>query len=81
MTKLFTILTYIGAVVGGIIFALGIATAKGAPQEASISAMALVFAILPYTIARLSGAADDRKRLDKLIADLEAIRATTSKDI
>lgn len=52
MYRLWWSLTLIGTAIGGITFIVGMAGAKGAPQEAAASAMALCFALLPYAWAR-----------------------------
>lgn len=48
----FGFLSVAGGVVGAIVLALGFASAKSAPQEAAIAALALALAVLPYVVFR-----------------------------
>ncbi len=45
-------LTALSSAVGGIVGALGIITASSAPQEASIAAIAIALAVIPYCFTR-----------------------------
>tara|TARA_R110000822_G_scaffold37204_4_gene104318 strand:- start:848 stop:1093 length:246 start_codon:yes stop_codon:yes gene_type:complete len=54
MTRLLEILTIIGTLIGAFVFFVTIASANGAPQEASGTAMALAFALIPYCLSSTS---------------------------
>lgn len=41
-----------GAIIGSLLFVVGIASANGAPQEASAAAIGIGVAVLPYCLAR-----------------------------
>jgi len=41
-----------GAELGGIVLVLGFASAKSAPQEASVAALAIALAVIPYVFYR-----------------------------
>lgn len=45
------IMTYVAAVVAGLVFFVTVSAANGAPQEAAGSAMALVIVVIPYCIS------------------------------
>ena len=49
----FAFLAGVGSVLGGIVLVLGFVTAKGAPQEAAIAALAIALAVLPYVFYRV----------------------------
>jgi uncharacterized membrane protein YdjX (TVP38/TMEM64 family) len=65
------IATIIGTTIGIIVFVFGIAGAKGAPQEASVSAMALVLAIMTYIFYKLYYCEKALKNQAKIIALLD----------
>lgn len=52
MITFFGIVAALGSVAGALILVLGMAAAKGAPQEAAIAAMAVAVAVIPYVIFR-----------------------------
>lgn len=52
MRIFFYVLTAIGSLIGGFFLFLAFATAESAPQEASLAAIAVAFAVLPYCFAR-----------------------------
>jgi sugar phosphate permease len=52
MTKLFYILTILGAFLGAAVLIIGLIGANGAPQQAAAGAVACAFAVIPYVIAR-----------------------------
>jgi hypothetical protein len=45
-------LTLIGSLLAGAILFVGLTAAKGAPQEASVAAIALCVAVIPYVFTR-----------------------------
>jgi len=71
MVGLLSALAYLGAVVGALVFVGGIAASTGAPQEAAIAGMALVIAFIPYALARLAGAAEQRKLTRELLEEIK----------
>ena len=71
MVGLLSALAYMVAVVGALVFVGGIAASKGAPQEAAIAGMALVIAFIPYALARLAVAAEQRKLTRELLEELK----------
>jgi hypothetical protein len=52
LARLVWALAALGSLVGGVEFALDWSSATGAPQQAVIAAMALVWAVIPYCFAR-----------------------------
>lgn len=52
MKKILWILTAIGSVLGGLLAFVGVAVAKGSPQEAASAAIGIAFAVIPYCLAR-----------------------------
>ena len=46
------ILTVLGSLIGGLTLLVGLLAAQSSPQEASVSAMAIAFAVIPYCLAR-----------------------------
>jgi len=52
MKAFFWTLAILGALIGLLILLFGLPTANGAPQEASISAIAIACAVIPYCLAR-----------------------------
>lgn len=52
MVKLFYGLSLLGAIVGGLDFAISAASANSAPQQAAGAAMAVAWAVIPYVFAR-----------------------------
>lgn len=48
----FGFLSMLGSVLGGIVLVIGFVTAKGAPQEAAVAALAVALAVLPYVFFR-----------------------------
>lgn len=49
----FAFLAGAGAALGGIVLIVGFAFANSAPQEASIAALAIALAVIPYVFFRL----------------------------
>jgi len=52
MVKLSWIATILAAVLGGLLFVAGVASATGAPQEAAAAGMALCVTVILYVFAR-----------------------------
>ena len=50
--RFFGIVTIVSALLGAVVLFLGFATAKGAPQEAAVAALACALAVIPYVIFR-----------------------------
>ena len=50
--KLLWGLTAVCSVIGGLLAAIGVASAKGAPQECAAAAIGLAMAAIPYCLAR-----------------------------
>lgn len=46
------VLTILSTLLGGLVFVVGVAAAKGAPQEASAAAIGIGLAVGPYVLAR-----------------------------
>lgn len=73
VAKIFATLALIGAFLGLAVFFLLIGGAKGAPQEASLSAMVLAVVVPMYVVARCfemlgSGSTPTREQLQRLQA-------------
>ena len=66
MLALLNVLAYVGAIAGALVFFVGMQGAQSAPQEAAVAGMALVMAFVPYALARVAGAAADRKLLQEI---------------
>ncbi len=49
----FGFLSMVGSVVGALVLVGGLASAKGAPQEAAVAACAVALAVLPYVFFRV----------------------------
>ena len=52
MKTLLCVLTILGSLLGGFTVFVGVATANGAPLEASAAAIGIAFAVIPYYLAR-----------------------------
>jgi len=52
MKKFLWILTISGSIIGTAVLALGLPAAKSAPQEATVAAIGIAFAVIPYCLAR-----------------------------
>ena len=66
-------LTALGAILGGFILILGVAAARGAPQEAASAAMAMAITFIPYALFRLAQLGDslrEQKRTNELLKQL-----------
>ena len=50
MLRVFEVLTWIGAALGGLMLFGGLSAANGAPQEAAAAAMAVALVVIPYCI-------------------------------
>ena len=50
--KFLWILTAAGAVLGTLVWLLGVVSAKGAPQEAAAAAIGIALGVLPYVFTR-----------------------------
>lgn len=76
MIKFLMFGTYLGGIAGSLTLLFGLGSAKSAPQEASIAAIAVACAVIPYVIARTAQIWHDRERqadqLDRLIELQEA---------
>ena len=70
ISKIFYGFTIIGCFMGGMVFITSINKATGAPQEAALAAMSLVFAVIPYCFARAFQEII-RKEENKKLADNE----------
>jgi hypothetical protein len=57
------VITYIAAVLATLVLFLGESSANGAPQEASVAALAAAMTIIPYAI---TGTLQRRSLLDEL---------------
>lgn len=65
------VLTAIGSLIGGYFLLMALTVAESAPQEASLAAIAVAFAVLPYVFARAVERADAANEADdiRVIAD------------
>lgn len=60
--RVMEIITYIAAVLATLVLFFGISSANGAPQEASVAALAAAMTIIPYAI---TGTLQRRALLDR----------------
>lgn len=52
MKTLLWIVTIAGSIFGGLILALGLLFANGAPQQAAVAGISISLAVIPYCLAR-----------------------------
>ncbi len=52
MKTFFWVIALLAAIIAIPVFVIGMSLSDGAPQEAAVSAVALVIAIVPYCLAR-----------------------------
>lgn len=62
--------TLISTCVGALFLVFGFSSAKSAPQEAALAAVAMAFAIIPYVFSRSVQICVDRKAQQKAFEDV-----------
>lgn len=79
MVPLFTVLTFLGSLVGGVVFVAGWASANGAPQEAAAAAGGVALAVIPYVLLRCAQIEAQRAHEKRMLEAMERLAEWTKE--
>lgn len=76
MTGFFCALTWVGAIVGALVVAVGLVAAESAPQQAAGGAVGAALAVIPYVLFRCNELGDRKRQNEALLSAVKQLADT-----